>query len=106
MAAARHTYGSEGVVQVVKSPSNDHDVVNVQPEGENGSGEADTCGAKMHEFISDIITSHASDYATSGVHKLIQHASYLSNVLASLFYLFVYLFMCTRFTGAAAPLLV
>lgn len=44
----RGTHGGEGVVQVVQRPSNDHDVVNVEPEGEHGCSEANSCthGAK------------------------------------------------------------
>lgn len=39
----RVPYGGEGVVQVVQSPSNDHDVVNVQPEGEHGCSQTNSC---------------------------------------------------------------
>lgn len=37
------TYCGEGVVQVIQSPSNDHNVVNVEPEGEHGCSKANSC---------------------------------------------------------------
>lgn len=43
-----NTYSGEGVVQVVNGPSNDYNVVNVEPEGQNSRCKAHTCHRKMN----------------------------------------------------------
>lgn len=36
------THSREGIVQVVNGPGNDHNVIDIQPEGQNSSSQADT----------------------------------------------------------------
>jgi len=48
-----HTYRGEGVIQIVNSPGNDDNVIDVEPEGEHRRGQTHTCRAAGHGQLSD-----------------------------------------------------
>lgn len=48
LSTLNNTYSGEGVVQVVNGPSNDYNVVNVKPEGQDSCCKAHTYHTEMN----------------------------------------------------------
>lgn len=46
---SEYTHSGEGVVQIVNSPSNDYNVIDIEPKRQNGSSQTHTCNnQKIH----------------------------------------------------------